>query len=129
MDTTLEYVIDDGSSVVWPSANNISFLVNFPSILISNIMCTFACSYPGLIFHFLISSVVTPSRLSNVILTFVVSFAIALVQNSVPSCLSISYAYFNVLGTRIPNLCDVRQYLDFTLGIILSLCRKVSLTH
>ena len=46
-----------------------------------------------------------------------------------PGYLSISYAYFNVLGTCIPNLCDVRQYLDFTLEIILSLCCKFSLIH
>ena len=37
---TLDYVIDDGGAVVWTSATNIEFLVNFPSILISNIMCT-----------------------------------------------------------------------------------------
>ena len=29
-----------------------------------------------------------------------------------------------VLGNCIPNLCDVRQYLDFTLEIILSLCSQ-----
>ena len=38
LDTTLEYVIDDGGAVVWPSATNLDFLVNYPSILISNIM-------------------------------------------------------------------------------------------
>ena len=56
-------------------------------------------------------------------------FAIALVQKSVPDCLSISYASFTFLGTCITNLCDVQQYLDFTLEIILSLCRNFSLTH
>ena len=58
LDTTLEYVIDDGSYVVLPSVTNLAFLVNFPSILISDIMCTLMFSYPGLIFHFLFSSVV-----------------------------------------------------------------------
>ena len=52
LDTTLEYVIDDGSYVVLPSVTNLAFLVNFPSILISDIMCTLMFSYPGLIFHF-----------------------------------------------------------------------------
>ena len=41
-------------------------------------------------------------------------FAIALVQNSVPYCLSISYSSFTVLGTSIPNLYDVRQHLDLS---------------
>ena len=40
LDITLEYVIDDGGDVVWPSTTNLEFLVNFSSILISNIMCT-----------------------------------------------------------------------------------------
>ena len=92
-------------------------------------MCTLTCLYPGLIFTLLISSGVTPSSFSNSIRTFLIYFSIALVQNSVPDCLSISYAYFTVLVTRIKNLCDVRQYLYFTLEIILYLCRKVSLIH
>ena len=67
LDTTLQYVIDDGGAVLWLSATNLAFLVNFPYILISNIMCTLTCSYPGLIFPFLISSGVTPSSFSNAI--------------------------------------------------------------
>ena len=61
--------------------------------------------------------------------TFVIYFAIALVQKSVPYYLSISYASFTVLGTRTTDLWDVRKYTDFTLEKILSLCHKVSLTH
>ena len=34
MDTTLEYVINDGGAVVCPSATNLAFLVNYPYILI-----------------------------------------------------------------------------------------------
>ena len=109
LDTPLEYEIDDISAVMWLSATYLEFLVYLPSILISNSMCTLTCSYPGLILPFLISSVVTSSIFSNSIRTFVISFAIALVQKSVPYCLSISYAYFAVLGNLIPNLCDVRQ--------------------
>ena len=52
LETTLEYVIDDGGAVVWPLDTNLAFLVNSPSILISNTMCTLTCSYPGLIFTF-----------------------------------------------------------------------------
>ena len=52
MDTTFEYLIDDGGAVVWPSDTNIYFLLNFPFILMSNIMCTLMCSYPGLLFLF-----------------------------------------------------------------------------
>ena len=54
LDTTLEYVIDDDGSGVWPLATNLTFLVNFPFILILYIMCTLTCSYPGLISPFLI---------------------------------------------------------------------------
>ena len=92
-------------------------------------MCTLKCSYPGLIFPFLISLGVTPSSLSNYIHIFSISSAIALVQKSVPDFLSISYASFTVLGTCIPKVFDVHQYLDFTLEIILSQWRKVSLIH
>ena len=44
LDTTLEYIIDDGGTVVLPSATNIYLIVNFPSILMSNSMFTFTCS-------------------------------------------------------------------------------------
>ena len=37
LDTKIEYVNEDGGAVVWPSDNDIYFLVNFPSILMSNI--------------------------------------------------------------------------------------------
>ena len=60
---------------------------------------------------------------------FSIYFSIYLVQKSVRCFLSMSYAYFTVLRTYIPILCDVRQYLDFTLEIILSQQRKVSLNH
>ena len=60
---------------------------------------------------------------------FSIYFSISLVQKLVPYCLSISYVSFTVLVTRIPILCDVRQYLDFNLEIILSQRQKVSLTH
>ena len=113
---------------MWPSATNTAFLLNFSSILISNIICKLTCSFLGLIFPFLVSSGVTPSRFSYAIRTFVISFAVFLVKKSVPDCLSISYASFTVLVTCIPNLCDVRQYLYFTLEIILFMCHKVSLT-
>ena len=52
LDTTLEYVIDDGGAIVWPSDTNVYFLLNFTSIFMSNIMCTMKLSYPGLIFTF-----------------------------------------------------------------------------
>ena len=51
LNITFEYVIYDGGAVVYPSATNIAFIVNFPSILMSNIMCKFMCSYPVLILH------------------------------------------------------------------------------
>ena len=51
------------------------------------------------------------------------------IQISVHDCVSILHAYFNLLGSRTPNLCDVRQYLDFTQEIILPLFHKVSSTH
>ena len=70
MDTTLEYVIGYGGDVVCPSATNLAFLVNFPSILMSNIMCTLMFSYPVLIFTLIISYGVTPSIFSNVIRMF-----------------------------------------------------------
>ena len=107
LDTKLDYVIDDGGAVVWLSAKSITFILNFPSILISNIMCTLTCLYPGFILPFLISSVVTPSSFSNSIWKFVISFSVALVQKLVPYRLSISYASFTVLGACIPNLCGV----------------------
>ena len=40
LDTTLEYTIYYGGAVVWLSATNISFIVNFPSISMSNIIFT-----------------------------------------------------------------------------------------
>ena len=95
----------------------------------SNIMCTLMCSYPGLTFTFIISSGVTLSSFSNYIRTFAIYFSIALVQKLVSIFLSISYASFTVVGTCIPNLCHGRQYLDFTLEIILSRRRKLSLIH
>ena len=60
LNTTLEYVIHGGGTVVWPSATNLALLENFPSILILNIICPLTCSYPGLVFPLLISSGVTP---------------------------------------------------------------------
>ena len=50
LDTKFEYLINDGSAVVWPSATNISYLVNFPYILLSNIMCALTWSYTRLTF-------------------------------------------------------------------------------
>ena len=102
---------------MWKSATNLSLLLNFPFILMSNIMCTFTYSYPDLVFPFLVSLGVTLSSFLNTIWTFVIYFVTDLVQKSVPNCLSISYTYFTVLGTCITNLCDVRQYLNFTLEI------------
>ena len=92
-------------------------------------MGTLTFSYPDSILPFPISSGVTTSSFSNSIRIFVISFSIFLVQKSVSDCLLTSYASFTFLETRKPNLFDVRQYLDFTLEIILSLCLKVSLTH
>ena len=60
---------------------------------------------------------------------FFISFAVSLVQHSVPDCLSISCTYFTLLETRIPNLCDVLKYLDFILEITLSQKCRVSLIH
>ena len=33
LDTTIDYVFNDFGAIVWPSVTNITFLVNFPSIL------------------------------------------------------------------------------------------------
>ena len=55
LETTLDYSIGYGGTVVWPSSTNIAFLAKFPSILMSNNMCTFTCSYTGLIFPYLVS--------------------------------------------------------------------------
>ena len=129
LDKTIEYVINYCVAVVWLSATNLSFIVNYPSILMSKFKCTLTCSQPGLIYPFLISLDVKPSCLSNDIQTFGVSFAIYLVQKLVPYCLRISYASFTVLGNHIPKIYDVREYLDFILEIILSQRKKVSLTH
>ena len=111
------------------SATNIFFIVIFSSILMSYIICKLTCSYSSLIFTFLVSLGVTLSSISIDIWTFAIYFAIALVQNPVLNFLSISYAFFTILGTLIPKLCDVRQYLYSTLEIILSQWRKVSLNH
>ena len=46
-----------------------------------------------------------------------------------PFYLSMSKASLIDLGTRIPNLCVVRQYLAFTLAIILLRHLSTSLTH
>ena len=54
MDTINEYGMDYGGAVVWPSATNNYFLLNFTSILMSNIILTSMYSYPGIIFPFLI---------------------------------------------------------------------------
>ena len=78
---TIDYLIDDDGSVVWPSATNIYFLVKFPSVLISIIMYTLMFSYPGLIYPFLVSLGLTPSSLPNTIQVFSISFVIYLVQN------------------------------------------------
>ena len=43
LDTTIEYVIDDGAAAMWSSSTNIYFLVKFTSILMSNIMYTLMC--------------------------------------------------------------------------------------
>ena len=76
--------MDDGGAVVWSSATNIDFLVNFLSILISNIIWTLTFSYSVLTFPFLILSGVTSSIYLNWIHTFAISFEIALVQKSFP---------------------------------------------
>ena len=67
LDTTIDYVTDDGGAVVWPSATNIYSLVKFPSNFMLNIMCTLTCSYPGLFFLFLVSLGVISSSFSNYI--------------------------------------------------------------
>ena len=74
LDTTFEYVIDNGGAVVWPLATNLDCLLNSPSILMSNIMFTLRYLYPGIIFPFLVSPVVTSSSFSNAIWTFAVYF-------------------------------------------------------
>ena len=50
LDTTLQFEIYDGGAVVWTSATNIDFLVNFPSILMPDIVFKLAFLYPGLLF-------------------------------------------------------------------------------
>ena len=129
MDKTLKYIICNGHNDVRTSSTNIYFLLNLPSILMSNIMCTLMWSYPGLIFPFIVLSGVTLSSFLNAIWKFSIYFAIALFKKLFFDCLPTSYTSFTVIWDCTPNLCDVWQYLDFTLGIILSRWRKVSLNH
>ena len=73
-----------GSSNLWPLATNRAFLMNFVSILISKTMLVKQCLYPRLILVFYICSGVIPLSFSNAILTFVISFLIAVCQKLVP---------------------------------------------
>ena len=91
LDKKIEYAIYDGGAVVWSSYSNLAFLVNFSSILISNIMSTLTFLYRGQTFTFLITPGAKPSSFSNYIRTFAVSFTISLVQKPVPDFVLISY--------------------------------------
>ena len=70
-----------------------------------------------------------PSKTSKATRTFFIYFWIAVYHSVFPFSLSISKASSTDLGTRIPNLCVVRQYLSLTLDIILLRRLSTSIAH
>mmetsp|Transcript_33754 Transcript_33754/g.67002 ORF Transcript_33754/g.67002 Transcript_33754/m.67002 type:complete len:211 (+) Transcript_33754:74-706(+) len=126
-ETTLEYVIELGASVIWPPATNLAFRVK--SIFISNIIWHFISVYPISALPFRTSSILKSSLDSHATFTFRSSFSIARAQKSVPDSLSIWRASSAVCGSFIPNLCVVLQYLLFTLDTMRRRCRSISFTH
>ena len=112
LDTTDEYVIIAGASVMWPPATkrafHLKFLPNFMSKIKWHRMnwCPFG-----------ISSFV-PSNSSNAGLTFFISLPMASHHRVSPFALSSLTAYSTDFGIRMPNLWVRTQYFDFILATI-----------
>ena len=129
LDTTLEYVLEDGRSVVWPPATQQALHVNHPSILISNIMWKRISWYPTNFWPYLASYSDTYSQASKDARTFFIYLWTAVYHSVFPFYLSIAKASSTDLGTSITKSCVVRQYLAFSLAINLLRHFNTSLTH
>jgi len=131
-ETTLEYVIEAGVSVVWPPATKRALWVKSPSIFMSNIMWQCISWYPmskPLMLSVCTISGPPPSHFWKAMHTFFISFLIACLQWSIPISQSICRVCSTDLGISMPNLCDVLQYFVLSLLTIWFLLCKTSGTH
>jgi hypothetical protein len=108
-DTTLEYVIDPGASVVCPPATNRALRVK--SIFTSNITWHRISWYPIIDGSLPARACLgdTPSAAVQATFTLSISFPRAFRKNSVPIWLSIARASATVFGNIMPNLWAVCQ--------------------
>ena len=117
LDTTLEYVIDTGGSVIWMPATSLSLQVNSPYISMSKIIWHPISWNPGRhIPLFVLSNIY--KLFSEVTLTFTIYFWIACSQKLVPVARSISRASLAVFGILITNLGIRIQHCVLTLEIM-----------
>ena len=122
LDTTDEYVVEAGAVVVWPPSTSIALRLKFSPSLTSKIIWHLICWYPiGM----------SSLRFSNTLkagCTFFIYFMIAYHHKVSPLSLSIRMASSTALGTRIPYLWVLSQYLCI-FKMMRSLFSHTNFTH
>ena len=122
-DTTEEYVIEDGASVIWPPPTSHAFCLKFFPILTSNIMWHLICWYP------IDRSALVPLWTWKAGLTLPISWKIASHHLVFPFSLSSCNASFTDLGILTLYLCVFCQYLFAVFDTMWSLFFRTYLIH
>ena len=122
LDTTDEYIMEDGSVVVCPPTTSLALRLKSSPSLTSKIILHLICWYPIGISSLRFSNTLTASR------TFFISFVIAFHNKVSPFSFSIRIASSTVLVTRIPYLWVLSQYLC-VFEMMRSRFRYTNLTH
>ena len=123
LDTTEEYVIAAGVSVLWPSATKRAFLLKFSPILTSKIMWHVIFWYPTG------NSEGSFSQTSKAGRTFFISLQIASHQRVSPFSSSSIFASSTLFGILTPNLWVRTQYFAFNFDIILFFFWRTCFVH